>query len=60
MEKKLIIVGSVEEVSEQLRLLANFGVDRVLALMDFGGMPYELIKSSLELLVECNAKTAKL
>ena len=52
MEKKLILVGSPQDVSEQLNYIKAQGVTRVLALMDFGGMPFKLVKSSLELLAE--------
>lgn len=52
MEKQLIAVGDPAHVAAQLQKMAAFGTDRVLALMDFGGMPEDLLQSSLALLAQ--------
>jgi pimeloyl-ACP methyl ester carboxylesterase len=50
MEKQLICIGDPDHVTQQLKTMAYMGTTRVLALKDFGGMPFELVKSSLGLL----------
>lgn len=47
MRQQLIAVGDPPHVAGILRQLASFGVERVLCLMNFGGMPYQLVKDSL-------------
>jgi hypothetical protein len=49
MQQQLIAVGDPAHVAGILRQLASFGVDRVLCLMNFGGMPYPLVRDSLAL-----------
>jgi alkanesulfonate monooxygenase SsuD/methylene tetrahydromethanopterin reductase-like flavin-dependent oxidoreductase (luciferase family) len=49
MRQQLIAVGDPAHVAGILRQLASFGVDRVLCLMNFGGMPYPLVRDSLTL-----------
>jgi alkanesulfonate monooxygenase SsuD/methylene tetrahydromethanopterin reductase-like flavin-dependent oxidoreductase (luciferase family) len=49
MERRLIAVGDPDHVAERLRELASFGVDQVLCLMNFGGMPLSIVLESLTL-----------
>lgn len=49
MRQQLIAVGDPAHVAGILRQLASFGVERVLCLMNFGGMPYPLVRNSLAL-----------
>lgn len=49
MRQQLIAVGDPAHVAGILRQLAGFGVDRVLCLMNFGGMPFPLVQDSLTL-----------
>jgi alkanesulfonate monooxygenase SsuD/methylene tetrahydromethanopterin reductase-like flavin-dependent oxidoreductase (luciferase family) len=49
MEQRLIAVGDPAHVANILQQLASFGVDRVLCLMNFGGMPFPLVVESLAL-----------
>jgi alkanesulfonate monooxygenase SsuD/methylene tetrahydromethanopterin reductase-like flavin-dependent oxidoreductase (luciferase family) len=49
MRQQLIAVGDPAHVAGILRQLASFGVDRVLCLMNFGGMPFRLVQDSLTL-----------
>ncbi|MGE0827070.1 MAG: LLM class flavin-dependent oxidoreductase [Candidatus Binatia bacterium] len=50
MRQQLIAVGDPEHVSAILRQLASYGVERVLCLMNFGGMPFPLVLESLTLM----------
>jgi len=45
----LIAVGDPDHVAEILQQLASFGVEQVLCLMNFGGMPFRLVLESLTL-----------
>jgi alkanesulfonate monooxygenase SsuD/methylene tetrahydromethanopterin reductase-like flavin-dependent oxidoreductase (luciferase family) len=49
MQQRLIAVGDPDQVTEILQQLASFGVERVLCLMNFGGMPFRLVLESLAL-----------
>lgn len=49
MQRRLIAVGDPDHVTGILQQLASFGVDRVLCLMNFGGMPFSLVLESLTL-----------
>jgi alkanesulfonate monooxygenase SsuD/methylene tetrahydromethanopterin reductase-like flavin-dependent oxidoreductase (luciferase family) len=50
MEQRLIAVGDPVHVTDIFRQLAGYGVDRVLCLMNFGGMPFPLVQESLVLM----------
>ncbi len=50
MRQRLIAVGDPQHVSDILQQLGDFGVDRVLCLMNFGGMPFAMVKESMSLL----------
>ncbi len=50
MRQRLIAVGDPNHVSDILRQLGDFGVDRVVSLMNFGGMPFAMVKESTSLL----------
>ncbi len=49
MQQQLIAVGDPGHVTDILQQLASFGVERVLCLMNFGGMPFRLVSESLTL-----------
>ena len=49
MRQRLIAVGDPDRVTDILRQLASFGVERVLCLMNFGGMPFRTVLESLTL-----------
>ncbi|MBI3798486.1 MAG: LLM class flavin-dependent oxidoreductase, partial [Deltaproteobacteria bacterium] len=49
MQQRLIAVGDPDHVADILQQLASFGVERVLCLMNFGGMPFPLVLDSLTL-----------
>jgi alkanesulfonate monooxygenase SsuD/methylene tetrahydromethanopterin reductase-like flavin-dependent oxidoreductase (luciferase family) len=49
MQQRLIAVGDPGHVAEIFRQLASFGVERVLCLMNFGGMPFPWVLDSLTL-----------
>ena len=49
MQQRLIAVGDPDHVTEILQQLASFGVEQVLCLMNFGGMPFRLVLDSLTL-----------
>jgi len=49
MERRLIAVGDSKHVTDILQQLAGFGADRVLCLMNFGGMPLQMVLESLTL-----------
>lgn len=49
MQRRLIAVGDPDRVADILRQLASFGVEQVLCLMNFGGMPFRLVLESLTL-----------
>ncbi len=49
MQRRLIAVGDPQHVASILQQLASFGVERVLCLMNFGGMPFALVQDSLAL-----------
>jgi alkanesulfonate monooxygenase SsuD/methylene tetrahydromethanopterin reductase-like flavin-dependent oxidoreductase (luciferase family) len=50
MDQQLIAVGDPAHVADIFRQLAGYGVDRVLCLMNFGGMPFSLVEESLVLM----------
>jgi alkanesulfonate monooxygenase SsuD/methylene tetrahydromethanopterin reductase-like flavin-dependent oxidoreductase (luciferase family) len=50
MDQRLIAVGDPAHVADIFRQLAGYGVDRVLCLMNFGGMPFPLVQESLVLM----------
>lgn len=49
MQRRLIAVGDPDHVTDILQQLASFGVERVLCLMNFGGMPFPMVLESLTL-----------
>jgi alkanesulfonate monooxygenase SsuD/methylene tetrahydromethanopterin reductase-like flavin-dependent oxidoreductase (luciferase family) len=49
MQQQLIAVGDPDHVTDILRQLAGFGVEQVLCLMNFGGMPFPMVLESLTL-----------
>jgi alkanesulfonate monooxygenase SsuD/methylene tetrahydromethanopterin reductase-like flavin-dependent oxidoreductase (luciferase family) len=49
MQQRLIAVGDPDHVTDILQQLASFGVERVLCLMNFGGMPFRMVLESLTL-----------
>ncbi len=49
MQQQLIAVGDPGHVTDILQQLASFGVERVLCLMNFGGMPFRMVSESLTL-----------
>jgi alkanesulfonate monooxygenase SsuD/methylene tetrahydromethanopterin reductase-like flavin-dependent oxidoreductase (luciferase family) len=49
MQQRLIAVGDPNHVTDILQQLASFGVERVLCLMNFGGMPFSSVLDSLTL-----------
>ena len=49
MQQRLIAVGDPEHVAGILRQVADYGADRVLCLMNFGGIPLSLVLESLTL-----------
>jgi alkanesulfonate monooxygenase SsuD/methylene tetrahydromethanopterin reductase-like flavin-dependent oxidoreductase (luciferase family) len=49
MRQQLMAVGEPAHVAGILRKLESFGVERVLCLMNFGGMPYPSVRDSLAL-----------
>jgi alkanesulfonate monooxygenase SsuD/methylene tetrahydromethanopterin reductase-like flavin-dependent oxidoreductase (luciferase family) len=48
----LALFGSVETVTEKMLRLADWGVDHVIALADFGLLPFERIEKSMRLFAE--------
>lgn len=50
MQQRLIAVGDPDHVADILQQLASFGVERVLCLMNFGGMPLLMVLESLTLM----------
>jgi alkanesulfonate monooxygenase SsuD/methylene tetrahydromethanopterin reductase-like flavin-dependent oxidoreductase (luciferase family) len=50
MEHRLMAVGDPDHVTDILRQLASFGVDQVLCLPNFGGMPLPMVLDSLTLM----------
>lgn len=50
MAQRLVAVGDPEHVADIMRQLASYGVDRVLCLLNFGGMPPALVLDSLTLM----------
>ena len=49
MQQRLIAVGDPDHVTDILQQLASFGVERMLCLMNFGGMPFPFVLDSLTL-----------
>jgi len=49
MQQRLIAVGDPDHVTDILQQLASFGAERVLCLMNFGGMPFRMVLESLTL-----------
>jgi alkanesulfonate monooxygenase SsuD/methylene tetrahydromethanopterin reductase-like flavin-dependent oxidoreductase (luciferase family) len=49
MRRRLIAVGDPEHVTAILQQLASFGVEQVLCLMNFGGMPFRMVLEPLTL-----------
>lgn len=49
MQQRLIAVGDPQHVTDLLQQVAGYGVDRILCLMNFGGMPLSLVVESLTL-----------
>ena len=49
MRQRLIAAGDSDHVTDIFQQLASFGVERVLCLMNFGGMPFPLVLDSLTL-----------
>ncbi len=52
LARRLVAVGDPGRVAAVLGELKAFGVDRVLCLMNFGGMPWELVQESLRLMAQ--------
>ncbi|MCS6927293.1 MAG: LLM class flavin-dependent oxidoreductase, partial [Candidatus Binatia bacterium] len=52
MARRLIAVGDPGYVADVMQQLASYGVDRVLCLMNFGGMPFGLVQDSLALMAQ--------
>lgn len=52
MARRLIAVGDPAYVADVMRQLASYGVDRVLCLMNFGGMPFAFVQDSLMLMAQ--------
>lgn len=52
MQQRLIAVGDPDHVTDILQQLASFGVERVLCLMNFGGMPFPFVLDSLTLMAQ--------
>jgi alkanesulfonate monooxygenase SsuD/methylene tetrahydromethanopterin reductase-like flavin-dependent oxidoreductase (luciferase family) len=50
MDQRLIAVGDPAHVTDIFRQLGRYGVERVLCLMNFGGMPFSLVQESLVLM----------
>ncbi len=50
MAQRLVAVGDPDHVADIMQQLASYGVDRVLCLMNFGGMPFSLVQESLVLM----------
>lgn len=47
---RLVAIGDPAHVADLMQQLASYGVDRVLCLMNFGGMPCALVQESLALM----------
>jgi alkanesulfonate monooxygenase SsuD/methylene tetrahydromethanopterin reductase-like flavin-dependent oxidoreductase (luciferase family) len=50
MAHRLVAIGDPAHVTGLMQQLAGYGVDRVLCLMNFGGMPFALVQESLTLM----------
>jgi alkanesulfonate monooxygenase SsuD/methylene tetrahydromethanopterin reductase-like flavin-dependent oxidoreductase (luciferase family) len=48
--RRLVAIGDPAHVADLMQQLAHYGVDRVLCLMNFGGMPFALVQESLTLM----------
>jgi alkanesulfonate monooxygenase SsuD/methylene tetrahydromethanopterin reductase-like flavin-dependent oxidoreductase (luciferase family) len=51
-EKGLIIVGGPDRCIRLLRRLEQWGVQRILAILNYGGMPHPLVLRSMERLAK--------
>ncbi len=50
MARRLVAIGDPDRVATIMQQLASYGVDRVLCLMNFGGMPLPLVLESLTMM----------
>jgi len=48
----ICLFGSVETVAEKLGLLADMGIDHVMALQNFGALPVPEVERSMRMLIE--------
>ncbi|MBI3507315.1 MAG: LLM class flavin-dependent oxidoreductase [Proteobacteria bacterium] len=46
------LLGGVDTVAAKLAALADFGIDHVMTLTSFGGMPEERVRASMERMIE--------
>lgn len=52
MTHRLVAIGDPAHVTGLMQQLADYGVDRVLCLMNFGGMPFAFVQESLALMAQ--------